>query len=208
MASCYHCGGEIEFRWVDGALPPIHVNGGWCSGSSGREPAYARSSFEKVQSYLDPNAHCPVCGASVFFYRSPHNGRVFFDDVDWPWPKHPCTDRYQGRDDQIRRAVNSRFKFNFRSREGKSLELYLAEQFIERSDDLLIRLKNFERGPTILILVSRAEMRKKEIMTEDIKEAPSLVLSRDRGPAGETELSFMSARLQSVIILAAAVSRG
>ncbi|WP_426434064.1 hypothetical protein [Bradyrhizobium genosp. P] len=41
---------------------------------------------------MNPNAHCPVCGSSVFFYRSPYNGRVFFDDLGWPWPKHCCTD--------------------------------------------------------------------------------------------------------------------
>jgi hypothetical protein len=35
---------------------------------------------------------CPVGGADVFFYQSPYDGRVFFDDLGWPWPKHPCTD--------------------------------------------------------------------------------------------------------------------
>jgi hypothetical protein len=39
-----------------------------------------------------PNATCPVCGATVFFYVSPHGGRVFFDSLGPPWPKHPCTD--------------------------------------------------------------------------------------------------------------------
>jgi hypothetical protein len=28
----------------------------------------------------------------VFFYRSPYDGRVFFDALGPPWPKHPCTD--------------------------------------------------------------------------------------------------------------------
>lgn len=45
-------------------------------------------------SYTIPNARCPLCGASVFFYRSPHNGRVFFDQLGPPWPKHHCTDAY------------------------------------------------------------------------------------------------------------------
>lgn len=44
------------------------------------------------ESYTNPNATCPVCGARVFFYRSPHGGRVFFDELGVPWPKHPCTD--------------------------------------------------------------------------------------------------------------------
>jgi hypothetical protein len=45
-----------------------------------------------VASYVNPNAHCPVCGASVYFYRSPYDGRVYFDDLGPPWPKHGCTD--------------------------------------------------------------------------------------------------------------------
>lgn len=46
--------------------------------------------------YVNPNARCPECGATVFFYQSPEGGRVFFDALGPPWPKHPCTDR--GRD--------------------------------------------------------------------------------------------------------------
>lgn len=44
------------------------------------------------ESYVNPNARCPVCGESVFFYLSPEDGRVFFDELGPPWPKHPCTD--------------------------------------------------------------------------------------------------------------------
>lgn len=44
------------------------------------------------ESYIYPNAKCPVCGMSVFFYKSPFGGRVFFDELGPPWPKHPCTD--------------------------------------------------------------------------------------------------------------------
>jgi len=43
-------------------------------------------------SYVNPNASCPVCGAAVFFYQSARGGRVFFDELGPPWPKHPCTD--------------------------------------------------------------------------------------------------------------------
>jgi hypothetical protein len=43
------------------------------------------------ESYVIPNAACPVCGALVFFYQSPSGGRVFFDELGPPWPKHPCT---------------------------------------------------------------------------------------------------------------------
>jgi hypothetical protein len=38
-----------------------------------------------------PNSRCPVCNASVYYYESPYGGRVFFDSLGPPWPKHPCT---------------------------------------------------------------------------------------------------------------------
>lgn len=41
--------------------------------------------------YTDPNAFCPVCGVAVYFYESPYGGRIFFDELGPPWPKHPCT---------------------------------------------------------------------------------------------------------------------
>lgn len=44
------------------------------------------------ESFTRPNAACPVCGGSVFFYQSVAGGRVFFDELGPPWPKHPCTD--------------------------------------------------------------------------------------------------------------------
>lgn len=42
--------------------------------------------------FTNPNANCPVCSVKVYFYTSPHGGRVFFDELGPPWPKHPCTD--------------------------------------------------------------------------------------------------------------------
>ena len=39
-----------------------------------------------------PNSRCPVCNASVYYYESPYGGKVFFDELGPPWPKHPCTD--------------------------------------------------------------------------------------------------------------------
>jgi hypothetical protein len=38
-----------------------------------------------------PNARCPECHQPVFFFMATNGGRVFFDDLGPPWPKHPCT---------------------------------------------------------------------------------------------------------------------
>lgn len=60
-------------------------------------PLEARSfvrhgSRHKPDSITIPNARCPVCGASVFFYQNEYGSRVFFDELGFDWPKHPCTD--------------------------------------------------------------------------------------------------------------------
>lgn len=64
-----------------------------------------RASFD---TYTDPNARCPVCGEAVFFYRSPYDGRVFFDELGPPWPKHPCTDTQRGAVQKFVPATNHR----------------------------------------------------------------------------------------------------
>lgn len=46
-----------------------------------------------IESYTIPNAICPVCGDSVFYYKNEHGSSVFFDELGPPWSKHPCTDR-------------------------------------------------------------------------------------------------------------------
>ncbi len=109
MPSCDNCGREIEFRYVDGRCIPFHVDGESCYGRAGGYSggggygtyASLRStsdgeSFEfpfiTYPSYVNPNARCPVCGCAVYFYQSPYGGRVFFDELGPPWPKHPCTD--------------------------------------------------------------------------------------------------------------------
>jgi len=77
---------------------------GWGGeGHLGRRPVFVNpirsivprhlSRFESsYESYVNPNAKCPVCGENVFFYQSSEGGRVFFDELGPPWPKHPCTD--------------------------------------------------------------------------------------------------------------------
>jgi hypothetical protein len=56
-----------------------------------------------VASYVNPNARCPVCRAPVIFYRSPYDGRVFFDPpLGPPWPKHWCTDSRRFGDERRR----------------------------------------------------------------------------------------------------------
>lgn len=67
--------------------------------------AILQSQFRVAASFTNPNASCPVCGAHVYFYQSPAGGRVFFDDLGPPWPKHPCTDNSTSSGGLARPAV-------------------------------------------------------------------------------------------------------
>lgn len=105
---CSRCGGEIIFRHDGFRVIPIHLSGvcgGWASHDHGTYRESSRGErflfrFASRTDYLEPNATCPVCGQSVFFYESPFGGRVFFDELGPPWPKHPCTisDELLGRE--------------------------------------------------------------------------------------------------------------
>jgi hypothetical protein len=134
MAFCYHCGEEIEFINNGFGAIPIHPSGS-CSGrgggyGGGRGYSSFRSTsdgevfefpFITYPSYVNPNARCPVCGASVYFYQSPYGGRVFFDELGPPWPKHPCTD-------------NPVVRLHFSSAESRARFLVGAASQPEKSD--------------------------------------------------------------------------
>lgn len=98
MATCNKCGEEIEFRYVDGRVVPIHPDGGWhcgswgtASGTPANTPA-ARPPGEWPDRNCTGRTICPECEEPVYFIR--HNGgSVWLDDLGWPWPKHPCFDK-------------------------------------------------------------------------------------------------------------------
>lgn len=69
---------------------------GWCLKRKGLSRAIQPKPWQHPLVTLDqvtiPNAKCPVCGDSVYFYWNYLGSRVYFDDLGPPWPKHPCTD--------------------------------------------------------------------------------------------------------------------
>lgn len=63
------------------------AGGGYASATI---PAYSWGSSRLSRDPDRPNAKCPVCGASVFFYRPERGGSLWSDDPGPPWRKHPC----------------------------------------------------------------------------------------------------------------------
>ncbi len=85
-------GGNGNFGGYGGHGGGGYGGGGYSTGRVTFEGTPFEFPYVTYPSYVNPNAECPVCGASVYFYQSPYGGRVFFDELGPPWPKHPCTD--------------------------------------------------------------------------------------------------------------------
>lgn len=110
---------------------------------------HASTTFQTYVSYTNPNAKCPVCDAAVFFYQSPYGGRVFFDELGPPWPKHPCTDSVLGKtcvefDTNLTPVVIQEPEHRITTvpqwqREG--WEIYICEKLIEKDSDPAVKLK-------------------------------------------------------------------
>ena len=106
MPVCNKCGGPIEFRHIDGQPTLIHLDGGCCEGVRPAKNVPHRGAYSSPEAYVNPNAKCPVCGKMVFYFQNRFGSRVFFDDLGWPWPKHPCTDNPLSQKGKIKRVKN------------------------------------------------------------------------------------------------------
>lgn len=99
--------------------------------------------------FVNPNAKCPECGASVFYYENAHGSRVFFDHLGPPWPKHPCTDR---KSTTTRTAAQSARPE--RRRRGLSLELLEAAQKVAAGYDGVQAPDDNEEGWVLLCVAA------------------------------------------------------
>tara|TARA_B110000211_G_scaffold115418_1_gene133655 strand:+ start:11582 stop:12316 length:735 start_codon:yes stop_codon:yes gene_type:complete len=56
-------------------------------------PIYSESKAESVEGYTVKNTYptkCPGCRVDVYYYQSQSGGKIFFDELGSPWPKHEC----------------------------------------------------------------------------------------------------------------------
>ena len=198
MATCRDCGAEIEFRHINGVLRPIHLSGGFCSGSRPTRTHVGRGWVS--DSYLTPNATCPVCGDPVFFYQSPHGGRVFFDDVGWPWPKHGCTDAGYIRTDAKTAATTKGFQVRkLIDRSGSRLKVYYLDDIEDGGNDHILVLRNQLNGHRLSFLCSKAWLVRQQVRLMDFQDAPSFLVHEFEKGVTHIRLDFISARLGKVI---------
>jgi hypothetical protein len=150
--------------------------------------------FQTIVSYVNPNAHCPVCGERVFFYQSPSGGRVFFDHPGWPWPKHPCTDNPSSQTGPVR-AVARSIHASFRNREGEPLDLYELSSLIEKGNVIHMRFSKIGKNRSFHASVSIGDLRTWNVTVADLRDAPSFVVRS----SGEFRiLEFISGRKQII----------
>lgn len=69
---------------------PVGCNCGWGGAYYEADTSTYQNHWNITKSYTTPNALCQLCGAKLFFYKSPLGGRVYFDHLGPPWPKHSC----------------------------------------------------------------------------------------------------------------------
>lgn len=106
-------------------------------------------------SFINPNAKCPVCGESVFYYESPYGGKVYFDSLGPPWPKHACI--------EPRATGKIRQNNQYQSWRKKSWQPYKVEKIEEKNGKLKISgIVLEEAEKEILYLENNAESFKKK----------------------------------------------
>ncbi|MDH5923682.1 hypothetical protein L8R85_21875 [Vibrio splendidus] len=86
------------FRTIDGRIVPIQkrkqtaqVKTSVVNPKRPKDFVSTNAYYGTSKAFTVPNATCPKCGASVYYYEHPNGARVFFDSLGPPWPKHPCT---------------------------------------------------------------------------------------------------------------------
>jgi len=157
--------------------------------------------YQKLESYIDPNARCPVCGDQVFYYQSPHGGRVFFNDVGWPWEKHPCTDNPKSQTGEIKRIYFSRSSNReFKTRDGKRLDLYEIDSMEENGTSILVKFDRIGERRSFQVTTTIFELAKTwDVTIQDLRRAPSFAV---RIQGDYRIISFISGRKKAIVEMA------
>jgi len=198
MATCNVCGGEIEFRYMDGRPTPIHVGGIRCPGYRSGSRAAATKPFQTIVSYVNPNARCPVCGERVYFYQSPNGGRVFFDDLGWPWPKHRCTDNPKSQTGPVKKIVTISGNTSFRGRDGEALDIYELWSLREEGNTIHMRFSRIGENRSFQASLPKEVLRLLGITVGDLRAAPSFVVTTK---TDHRVLEFISGRQKRIVRL-------
>ena len=206
MPICHRCGEQIEFRYLDGQATPIHINGNYCSGkmngASSGCTLWSIKHFRTFEAYTNPNAECPVCKRGVFFYLSPFGGRVFFDNLGWPWPKHPCTYNQLAQSRQITKPKRVQSKpTTLKNAVGQLLDIYEFEYWSRQENGWLLKFKRARTGAVFRVFLSDKLMRQTALEIDDFKRAPSFIAPPPFHGITTRVIYFICERLGEIITI-------
>lgn len=195
MSTCYRCGDQIEFRYVDGRLVPIHQSGGWCTGS--RQDV--DRPFRTTDQYVNPNATCPVCGVRVFFFQSRYGGRVFFNELGWPWPKHGCTDNSIAQSRAVQPLAPKRSPVGFRNKYGEALHIYELVDIRQVGDRVRVQFKRLLDNQHVWASISGKALVNNDITIADFRDAPSFIARKQEADVRYFRIEFICARRKRIL---------
>lgn len=122
-----------------------------------------RTTRRRAACFVTPNARCPVCGASVFYYQNEHGSRVFFDELGPPWPKHPCTDTQSATyspnlsrpdgDFEVRRSAAIAEIYRWHESSGFNAEAEFSQKYGAAPWPLATIVKRLKSGKLVFLIL-------------------------------------------------------
>jgi hypothetical protein len=158
--------------------------------------------------FIAPNAKCPVCGEPVFYYQNEFGSRVYFDEIGWPWPKHPCTDNSTDRSSRLRRV--SEFALTVPATRlpdessaisldlnlsGHDPDIYFSQRYRQRPWELMVVRKVFRDGNLNIVVADSLERERQVYFTFESRRrllSRETVFSMKRGKISVLETKDFS----------------
>lgn len=178
---------------------PIDL-GGWCRGAKSSTPR--PGSFRTVESYVNPNAICPVCRETMFFYQSPYGGRVFFDGLGWPWPRHPCTGKNAAQTGTVKSPRRSSDGgITLRNSTGTQFEVYEIAEMPRMEAGWDIKLRRVSDRSVFNVHLSDVEIKGAKLKWDDFHDAPSFVAVPSMKGRPTRTVQFICERLKRIVTI-------
>ena len=147
-------------------------------------------------SYTLPTT-CPVCGEAVFF-MSGHGGRVFFDELGPPWPKHPCTNDALAAPMATSTSTNNQVLARRYAWQEAGWHP-ITEVIVEASSDS-IRLLGLHDGKRLAVCILLSEL---DGFSDPVAELACSPIHARHTITGVYEVAFLSSDIRHRMVVAA-----